>query len=286
MITQTQSTTTEPVDYHSRFELSSTQIAAFLEDRIKWHHQHQVRDWPKDEPTAAMRFGFAIHKMLEIGTGPDSIAVDIPRDVLNADGHCRGNAWTAFKACFSDGVQFIKPGELNPYKLIWESLMACEFTRTAIEQGTKEQELFWTDSETGIQCRMRADVIMPWYFLDWKTTASLDIRAMQSDFYRRHYDIRLAFYRRGLVANGHTDLKVVIGAIHNKPGFGVLPIELSPQWMEQADARLTKTLLDISTFDILDEANPEPIMLSAPNWARYDAEYELEDDNELANEGE
>jgi len=61
-------------DYHSRPELSSSQLAQFLSNPILFHHVHTLEDWPKDEPTAAMQFGTLVHTMIELG-GPDRLDI-------------------------------------------------------------------------------------------------------------------------------------------------------------------------------------------------------------------
>lgn len=279
-----QNATQEPeavIDYHSRNELSSSQIADFLQDPIKWYHVHQLRDWPRDEPTKAMRFGTDVHRMIELG-GPEALKIyEVPRDVLNKDGHRKGKPYTEWAASLPAGATILPSGELNPFQIIWDNMRANPFVAAAIEQGEAEKEIFWTDSETGIRCRMKADKVFHQCFLDWKTTTSISPMAFQSEIYRRFYDIRLAFYRRGIKAHTGKSMRVLVVAIQNSPGHGCRVFELSPEWLEEADARLSRALECIANFDIDLELRSDPVLLSAPRWARYQNEFDsLEDDSE------
>ena len=87
-------------DYHSRPELSSTQVAKFMDDPIAFYEIH-ITGERSESPTDAMKFGTSVHEMIELG-GPDKMPiVVIPREVLNKDGHKRGKAWTQWTVSYT-----------------------------------------------------------------------------------------------------------------------------------------------------------------------------------------
>lgn len=66
-----------------------------------------------------------------------------------------------------------------------------------ITYGTCERNLYWVDEETGITCRMRADLMVQNCTLDLKTTDDAREDRFAWQCFRLGYDIQAAFYRRG-----------------------------------------------------------------------------------------
>lgn len=266
-------------EYHQRPELSSTQMAMFIDDPVAFHFIHQVGTWPKPEPTEAMKFGTSVHEMIELG-GPDKMPiVVIPREVLNKDGHRRGKAWTNFKEDNPDAL-FFKEGERIPWFEIWNNLNANENCKRWIECERKEEEFYWQDKVSGLHCRAKLDVVSDLPIVDWKTSRHVDPRGFQAACYQMHYPERLCFYRRGFEAKYGTRPPAVAVAIENKGSYRVQPFEISEQWLEQADETLSRVLDSIAALDIESELNKPIIEVSAPKWAKFDSEYILGESSE------
>lgn len=70
-------------DYHDLPGVSSSQIADFLDDPVYWWHAYVKKDWPRKEPTPAMRFGTICHRMLELG-GPEHVTARLPESMVKA----------------------------------------------------------------------------------------------------------------------------------------------------------------------------------------------------------
>ena len=268
------------INYHDRPELSSSQIAAFMQDPVFWWKVHREASLPKPVANDSMQFGTDVHSMIEDG-GPDlSKFVAIPHHVLNKDGHKKGKAWTDFKSSHPDDVIFFKDTELHPAHgliQIWSNLNANRRTARWISLPKKETVITWHDDESGFDCRAMIDVIDEQHdcVIDWKTTRDIRARKFQSACYSMHYDIRLAFYRRGLRANNMGDMHIVAVAIENTQSYRVQPFHLSSEWIDSADDRLSVVLENIKSFNIKDELDKDIIELDAPRWATYDQEYEV-----------
>jgi len=242
--------------YHRRPELSSSQISMFIDDRVAWYYTHKVKQWPKPKTIKAMEFGTQVHEMLEAG-GPDkSLFVEVPREVLNKDGHKKGKAWLQFKDAHP-GAFFFNPGERCPILEIWENVNQNKIGVHLVEQERKEREVFWTDPATGIECKAKIDVDSdaPYRCIaDWKTTRSIHPRAFQSDCHRMHYPERLALYRRGMQSETGEILPVLAFAIENTGSYRVQP----------------------SAFDIEAEMDKPCVTIDAPRWSSFDSEYEVQ----------
>ena len=263
-------------EYHARDELSSTQVATFLDDPIAFHELFIAKTRKREAPTDAMKFGTSVHEMIELG-GPDKMPiVVIPHEVLNKDGHKRGKAWTQWKAEQPDDALLYKEGEAIPWYKIWSNLVANEKCIKWLVADRKEEELFWQDSASGLHCRAKLDVIDVSAIIDWKTTRSVDPRGFQSACHSMHYAERLSFYRRGYEQKYGQRPPCVAVAIENSGSYRVQPYEISESWLSKADENLSRVLDQIANFDIQSERNRPIIELSEPKYARFDDEFQLD----------
>jgi hypothetical protein len=258
-----------PVNYHDRPELSSSEIATFIADPIRWYHEYCLKDWNR-EVTDAMELGTAVHTMLEIG-GYESLALDIPRHVLNADGHCKGKAWTEWKDANPAKV-YIKPGEVNVLKQIWEHVKANSWISKHLREGAKESEYFWFDDDLASECRMKADLINLPVLIDWKTTSKPDARTFAADAFARSYDVRLAFYRRGFRRRFGFDPEVYVVAIRSTGGMQVTPYRMPDSWLDDAEARLFFIVDAMANFSLESYLDSKPVELVQPRYAQFDLE--------------
>lgn len=261
------------MNYHDRPETSSSQVAAYLNDPIQWYHVHVAKDWSKQEATVAMSFGTKVHEMAEHtlptmikAKGWDSFIKVIPRNVLNADGHCKGKAWTEWKDGNPSDL-YLKPDEQNPFVQIWEHLMANTWCRSVIEWGQKEVEHFWFDEDLNCDCRIKMDVSINDVIVDWKTTHKTTARQFAADAYDKHYDVRLALYRRGFRNLYGFDPEVYIVTIQTKGGFKVTPYRMPDTWLDDAEARLILVLDEMRHFSIERYLDCGPVVLEQPRYA-------------------
>jgi PDDEXK-like domain of unknown function (DUF3799) len=258
------------MNYHDLPQTSSSEVACFLADPITWYHHWVARDWPRTQATPAMQFGTAVHHMIEHG-GPGSVVKEIPAEVLNEQGHCKGKAWTEWKAA-NPAEQYLKPGEPNPLAIIWQHLMANTWVRLIVENAAKEVEHFWHDDDLDIPCRCRFDAVLVdeshGKLIDWKTTTCDNERTFASDAYSRFYDVRLALYRKGFIDKYGVKPEIYIVAIENSGGYGVSVYRMPDEWMDDAEARLILTVDEMQNFDLAKHLDRGPVTLTQPRWAQ------------------
>ena len=257
-------------DYHSRPELSSSEVAAYLSDPIAWWHAYRAKDWPRQEATSAMQFGTLVHSMIEHG-GTSAIVKEIPAEVLNEQGHCKGKAWLEWKSA-NPAEQYLKPGEPNPLATIWEHLLANQWVRAIIENGDKEVSHFWPDLDLDCACRCRFDATLNGVLVDWKTTTMSNARTFAADAYSRFYDVRLALYRKGFQDLYGVKPEVYIVAIENSGGMAVNVYRMPDEWLDDAEARLILTVDEMMHFKLEDYLNRGPVTLIQPRYAQFKIE--------------
>lgn len=266
--------------YHATHGRSSSEIAAFKNDPIEWYHWYVARDW-KRAPTKAMKLGTGVHEMIEVSLplmvalgGWETLVREIPQDVLNKDGHCKGKAWTEWQEANPAEIYF-KPWEPNPLRLVWDNLMANKATREFIEKSRKEVEHFWTDEDFG-PCKVKFDALAIPAFCDWKTTCKKTQREFEQDIVRRAYDLRLAFYRRGYRDLVGEEPRAHIVAINTSGGYRVAPYRIPDAWLDDAEARLILTIDEMDRFNLDEYLNSEVKLLNQPNYSKVNFD-ELDD---------
>lgn len=282
-----QATEVEPVlsasdAYHESDGLASSQITEYKDDPVQWYHWRVLKDW-KREPTKAMKLGTTIHDMIEFAVphmasmgGWESLVSEIPADVLNKDGHCKGSAWNEWKDANPAEIYF-KPWEQNPLRLVWDNLLACSFTRDLITGSRKEVAHHWHDEDFGL-CKVKFDAlaISQPLFADWKTTCKKKQHAFEKDIVDRCYDMRLAFYRRGFRDLFGEDPRIYIVAINTSGSYRVTPFELPRDWLDDAEARLILTVDEMRRFDLDAYLDSKPKTLNQPNFSKVNFD-ELDD---------
>jgi hypothetical protein len=222
-----------------------------------------------------MKLGTSVHLVAEIGLprmsadgGWTKIIKVIPAEVLNDQGHRKGKAWTEWKAANPAEV-YLKPDEPNPLAEIWANLIGNTFCADVLNDpnSMREHGVEWNDPLLG-PCRLKADVLnmQQEYVLDWKTTRTKTARLFASDAASMHYDVRLAFYRRGIHYSLGFVPAVYIVAINTSGGYEVTPYEMPEDWLDDADARLVFAVEGMRTFD-LDKYRDKTVQrLAQPKW--------------------
>jgi hypothetical protein len=113
---------------------------------------------PQPPPTEDMQFGTLIHAALfEPDTLPN-LCARVPADVLNKDGHRKGKPYTDWLEGIPETATVLADEK-------WDALQECV---AAVRQeigkymddadAVTEQVIRWTDSDSGLKCRMKLDL--------------------------------------------------------------------------------------------------------------------------------
>ena len=104
-----------------------------------------------------------------------------------------------------------------------------------------EQSMFWTDPETGIECRTRPDYINN-AVIDIKSTRNASPQSFMRDAYNMKYHIQAAFYLDGVRANGMEINKFVFIAIEKDAPFIVQTYVADDAFIERGREDYKKAL--------------------------------------------
>ena len=253
--------TNETVNYHDRSELSSSQVATFLDDPIRWHYEYVSKKWARKPATSAMQLGTLVHEMIDGGGMATLNLVVKPRDI-----DMRTKAGKAWADEWAESV-VVSAGTWDSLNLIWDHLQANTFCRTLIEIGQTEVEHIWDDDDLGA-CRMKADLISDGIVLDWKTTSKRSEREFTAEMVYRNYDVRLALYCRGIANLTGSRPRVFVVTIETDGGHAVTPYEIDSEWMDDAEARLLIAVDAMRNFNLAKHLENEPVRIYQPKWSQ------------------
>lgn len=248
--------------------------------RFKWHQQHPRKD------SDAFALGRATHAAV---FEPDRFLTDfIAWDGLTKSGDKigpkHGKAWEAFKAEHSHQT-ILTIAEMRHATEIGEAVLRHERARTYIEsQGAQyEVELEWV--EQGFEAKAKIDCLCPQceLFLDLKTDShGIAPFPFGRTMDRMGHAHQMAWYQRGLRANGHDMLPVLI-PVEKAPPYDVAVYEIGDQSLDVANSEIDdmlKLLRECQERDEWPGAYPGLGIVDLPRW-RLDTDSEDTEDQDL-----
>lgn len=233
--------------YHSCSEMSKTKLDLFHRDEnlLSWHETCPV----DTDKLKTLDFGDAMHA---ICLEPDRLKSEF---VVMPKFNLRTNQGKEDKEVFDKenaDKKILTADEYTKLRLMFESVMAHPSGRQIIEaEGIAEGSFFWTDRDSGIDCRCRPDKIVTehGYTVDIKTTAKLSDFKFSVDDYR--YYVQDPFYRDGMAENGitHSEMRfLVIQKTIECGRYPVMVVTLPQEVVEYGRQVYRQDLLDYEEF--------------------------------------
>lgn len=114
--------------------------------------------------------------------------------------------------------------------------------RLLTADGVREVVIVWVDQATGVRCKIRVDWLGD-FVADLKTTAS--VSEFEWSIGNYDYDVKGAFYRRGVAAATGTSKDVALVAVETSGYPAVRASILDPSDLDEADTLIDKWLEDV-----------------------------------------
>lgn len=163
-------------------------------EKFKWYKEHPI------EPTPALLFGQVVHKLL---LQPDSF--DIEFAVAPAVDR-RTKAGKDEYAAFVDSVGDRTVVSRDDYDRAMDMAVAARMNPLVnkLLDGEKEVPFFWTDDDTGEDCKVRLDCLTEidgtYYIVDYKSTGNAQTEVFSNkDVWRYGYAFQAAMYSEGVM---------------------------------------------------------------------------------------
>ncbi len=160
------------------------------------------------EETAAMAFGSLTHCAL---LKPELLDMLYMRTEVGRRGT---KEWAAAEE-FAAGRELVKADDWDAAMLVAESVHSHNEAASLLKGAMFEVSVFWTDPETGLECKCRPDILGS-ELADLKTCVSARSDKFRKELFDRKYDWQDAFYCEGLNENGLAHNRMVFIAVEKK----------------------------------------------------------------------
>lgn len=183
-------------EYHRReLGVASNTVLKLLREKSPAHYRHWV-DAEDDSETPALAFGRAYHcRVLE----PERFASEYVvapdfGDMRSSTNRAKRDAWLAGRP----GVTLLSADTSAQIEAMHAALMAHPVAAGIMRQGVSEVTMRWTDPETGVRVKARADWwVRGKFFMDLKTTEDASPEGFARSVAKYGYHAQHALYCEG-----------------------------------------------------------------------------------------
>lgn len=204
-------------EYRSHPAISRSELWKLSEspEKFRW-----AMDNPP-EPTPALLFGQVVHKLiLQPDTFDDEFAILPTVDRRTAAGK---EVYNHFLVA-SEGKSVVTQYEYERAVEMANKVRSVPLAQVLLD-GKREEPYFWTDEDTGEDCKCRVDCLTEvgsyLFVVDYKTTGDASTDSFMRSAYKYGYHFQAAMYSAGVEKNlGRTPLFVFI-AQEKQPPYAV-----------------------------------------------------------------
>lgn len=231
-------------------------------------------------PTPAMAFGTAVHSAVLEPDDFDELHVVVPDDYVTASGALStAKAAKEWKAQQADNAILLTAPQLAAIEAIKANIGKHEAATNALQIcDQREVGLYWTDKETGIDCKCCPDAYNGFRVLDvktWSPRGKFSADAFMREAVARNYLGQLGFYALGIEgATGHKVECMQFLVLQSVAPYDVMLLELDVDAMAFARQQAEDVLGLVSDWIVLgrpDEgAEPDVVLCNLP-WNKNDS---------------
>lgn len=177
--------------------------------------------YKKENPsdTEALRIGRVTHVYILEPDKFDKLYFKTPKIVR------RGKAWEEIQEkAAAENKEVIFNEELKDAEGMRQSLARHRTFNDLMKNSKKEVAMFWTDNDTGIECKGKMDGFSELYNVIYDIKTTRDCIAFRKQFFSLRYQIQVAFYMDAVHA--------ITGTMPN--GFMLYAVEKEPPFLSKA----------------------------------------------------
>ncbi|WP_186019901.1 PD-(D/E)XK nuclease-like domain-containing protein [Burkholderia gladioli] len=258
--------------YHAMAPVSKSQLDDINVSPFHFYSRHRDPNRPPRETKSGQLEGQLAHcAILE----PDAFAT---RYVIGPSVHRGTKAWKEFVEAHPHQVAI----QQDQADIAWHqsnAVWSIPDIGDALSAGKAEVSAFWTDPETGVECRCRPDFVHELdntsvVLLDVKTFSSADPDEFRRQAARKRYHVQAAYYTDGYAAASGLDVAAFIFvAVETEWPYAASAVMLDQISLEQGRADYRRNL---ATYARCSAANEWPSysrdisLISLPQWAFQD----------------
>jgi exodeoxyribonuclease VIII len=249
-------------DYHRHPAVSRSKLVTMMKSPL---HCKFEMDRGQDEPTAAMVLGSAAHTAI---LEPELF--DLTYVECNADG--RTNEGKALKKAYAAaGKTVFKPHEMADVRGMAAAVLGHKTAGELLKDGDAELSMFWTDLDTGQECRARPDYMRcDGMLVDIKSCQSAHPDDFQKHAFNMNYHIQAAFYLDGCVSLGLAFDQFVFIAVESTAPYAVAVYVADTAFLQRGRELYQEALrkfVACQSSNVWPSYSDAPMFISLPRWA-------------------
>lgn len=217
----------ESLYHNTKALISKSALDIFA--RSPLHYLHSL-DAPPRVPTDDMKAGSAFHVLTlepdlynrKVAVMPESIAA---MNMQSSTNRKVRDAWIADEA---RGRIVLKPSQHEATAAMARAVRSHPAAKKLLRRGESEVTAIWTDPETELRCKSRADWLsdVDGVYVDLKSTVSADKDTFRRTVGAHRYHVQDALYTRAFEENGITVRDFVFIAVEREPPYAVACYQL------------------------------------------------------------
>lgn len=217
-------------EYHKHPAIGHSGLVRLM--RSPAHYRESVTHSP--EPTPAMQLGTAFHTALLEKERFGSTFVVVPKfDRRTKEGKAQALAWEAENG----GKINLTLDQVEAIGRMVIAVREHQGARQLLGCGLMETSGFWTDKQTGIECRFRPDFLAIKgetivAMIDVKTCVDASAEGFARAIATQGYDVQAAFYQDGLKALSSNTVPFYFIAIEKEAPYAVAVYRASEAMIE------------------------------------------------------
>lgn len=272
--------------YHAHYAIGASMMETFRVSRWEYYSQYVAKSVERGPPTDAMILGTLVHLQLleperveqEFATLPAKTTGGDAWNWRKPDHRKERDDWIAKQA----PKAVVEPDVLLTSGKIADAIRSNWHARRLIENdGESEFSIFWTDVETGLECKCRVDwmAAIP---LDIKTTCDPSPATYARQLVNLGYHRKLAHYLDGLAHFVGEPIPMVHLAAGTSEPFLVATYDIDDRdqrGQSLGNRQRRRTLRQLAecyaTGDWREPWEKQITSLRLPGWAFYEDAYQI-----------
>lgn len=265
-------------EYHAHPAIGNSGLTAIARSPAHYYAQFLAPDRQPREPTPDMEFGTAVHCAVLEPQRFESEYIAAPKfDRRTKQGKQDAEAFEAANA----GRLFLPQDQLDACRRVRDSVHGNPAVSVLLASGEAERSIFWTDDDTGVQCKCRPDWLTGdgRVIVDVKTTQDARQAGFARSVFQYRYFVQAAWYLNGVsVATADRPEVFVFVAVEKQPPYAVALYFADPDMIAAGKREYRRNLTTYAECLRTDQwpAYPEQILpLSLPSWALKAEHFEV-----------
>lgn len=265
-------------EYHASPGLSNSMLSDLAKSPAHFWAWHLNPNRPAKVPTAAMRAGTMLHRLV---LEPEAFGSQY---IVRPGGlDLRTKAGKEWQDSIAQHVEVLSSDQMEIAERQRNALMAEPVIAEALSTGLSERSCYWTDSSTGALCRARPDHVR---FTGGNRVTVVDLKStsdvMQDEFAksiaRFGYHRQAAHYIAGLSACGYKIDEFIFATVTSSYPFIAAAYVLDDESLLQGQEEVHELLTlhaGCTRLDLWRAFGSGVQLIGLPKWARRESEIEV-----------